>query len=336
MVTIKDISKASGFSQAVISRLFRGDETLSITPKTRKKIITTALAMGYDRGKIKTSLEKIAIFFWLDENQLLQDLYYKKAKEALLKYSKLVNLELVFITPKQGIQTITDDISGFISFGFMSSKELQSLKNRNLRGVVIEMNPLTDDFDTVKPDTDRITRKSIDNFINSGFTKIGFIGGHYHDPETHQEGMDSREKEFRDYLSTKDLLRNNYIFTSGLFTVDEGYKLAMKMVQECRDDLPQACLIASDTIAIGVLQALNEVGIRIPDQLAIISINDDEFAKLVSPPLTTYRIEMEEIAKTALDTLTDQFLYPRKITKTILLGAELIVRKSFIPSKSDE
>ncbi len=87
--------------------------------------------------------------------------------------------------------------------------------------------------------------------------------------------------------------------------------------------------MASDTIAVGVLQALNERSIIIPDRLELISINDNEIAKFVAPPLTTFKIDVEEIAKTAIDLLVDQIVHPRTITKTVLLGAELIERKSF-------
>ena len=105
------------------------------------------------------------------------------------------------------------------------------------------------------------------------------------------------------------------------------------MVTQLGKNLPQACLIASDAIAVGFLQYLYEANIAVPEDIAIISINDDEIAQFVAPPLTTYRIDTEEIAKTAIDLLSDQIVHPRNITKTVLIGAELIVRKSFIQKK---
>ena len=86
MVTIRDVAKESGYSSALISRLFKGDETLAITPSTKNKIITTALALGYDRSKIKTSLHTIAVLFWLSEEQIMEDAYFKNLKDGLEKY----------------------------------------------------------------------------------------------------------------------------------------------------------------------------------------------------------------------------------------------------------
>lgn len=332
MVTIKDISAASGYSQATISRLFKGDESLSITAETKQTIITTALSLGYDRSKIKTTLYKIAIPFFLNRAQVIQDMYFTQVQNALIKFGKLANMEMQFITEKAKLALLPEDISGFIGVGDLSREDLSLLKERGLKGVLLEINPCPKYFDTVKPDTDSMTRDAIDEFIHAGFTKIGFIGGSYHDPQTGREEMDSRERVFRDYLASKDLLQEDYIFSEGLFSIDEGYQLASDMVSKLKDRLPEACFIASDTLAIGALQAFNELGIKLPAELAIISINDNEIAQFVSPPLTTYRIDVEEMAKTAIELLADQLTYPRKITKTVLLGSELILRKSFVRS----
>ena len=56
MVTIKEIANKSGFSQATVSRLLNGDESLSIAEDTRKAIIRSALSLGYDRSNIKTPI----------------------------------------------------------------------------------------------------------------------------------------------------------------------------------------------------------------------------------------------------------------------------------------
>ena len=145
--------------------------------------------------------------------------------------------------------------------------------------------------------------------------------------------MDSREVTFRHYLSTLGLLNEKYILSEGRFSVEQGYNLVKNNISKWKDDLPEAIFIASDTIAIGCLQAFNELQINIPDNIEIISINDNDISKFVSPPLTTFRIEAEEIAKTTIDMLVDQIVYNRKTTKTVLLNSELIIRKSFVPKK---
>ncbi|MDR0886490.1 MAG: LacI family DNA-binding transcriptional regulator [Clostridiales Family XIII bacterium] len=330
MVKIKDIASKSGFSQATVSRLLKGDESLSITDETRSKIIHTALSLGYDRSKIKTVLEKIAVLFWLTEQDELQDVYFVKLRRSLEKYSKLNNMEIVIVKHEDGIDSIPVGVSGFIGVGSFSSKEAKQLKSILPKGVFLEINPEQDLFDTVKPDTDRMTKKAIDCFLDNNYKNIGFIGGSFHNPDADNDEVDSREAVFRCYLESKNILQEKYIYSGGKFAVSQGYELTLRLIDELKDDLPDAVLIASDTIAVGALQAFNEKGISIPEQVSIISINDNDIAKFVSPPLTTFRIDVDEIAKTAVELLLDQLVYPRSITKMILVGSELIERKSFV------
>lgn len=78
----------------------------------------------------------------------------------------------------------------------------------------------------------------------------------------------------------------------------------------------------------GCLQALNEKGIAIPNRVSIVSINNISFAKYVSPPLTTFHIDIHELCKNAVQLLLEQVQDKRRTVKTLYVGAELIVRKS--------
>ena len=75
MVTIKEIAEKSGFSTSTVSRLLNNDNSLSVSPKTKKKILNTALSLGYERKYIKTIIEKIALLFWITDTEELEDVY---------------------------------------------------------------------------------------------------------------------------------------------------------------------------------------------------------------------------------------------------------------------
>lgn len=330
MVTIKKIAEESGFSQATVSRLLKGDTSLSISEPTRKTIINTALSLGYDRSKIKTTIEKIALLFWMTNQEELQDLYFHQLRLTIEKYAQENNLDILTLKHEDGVQSLPKNIAGFIGVGFFSKEETKQLKAICPNGVFLEMNPDPEMFDTVKPDTDRMTRHAIDLFLNKGYKKIGFIGGAYHNPDIDLDEIDSREMIFRQYLTHKGEFKEKYLFSGGKFTVKQGYQLTKEMIETLGNDLPECIFIASDTIAVGALQAFNEAGIMIPDRLEIISVNDNDIAKFVSPPLTTFRIDVEELARTSIDMLVDQLIYPREITKTVLIGAQLIERRSFV------
>ncbi len=62
--------------------------------------------------------------------------------------------------------------------------------------------------------------------------------------------------------------------------------------------------------------------------MSVISINNISVAKYVSPPLTTFHIDIKELCKNAIELLLEQILEKRKAVKTLYIGAELVVRKS--------
>lgn len=330
MITIKEIAQQAGFSPSTVSRLLSNDPSLSVSPETKQKILSTALSLGYERKYIKTIIEKIALLFWITEIEELEDIYFKDMRLKIEKYANENNMELVTIKKESGISKIPKDINGFIAIGSFSEKEISKLLKITKNGVFIDSNPAPDYYDSVQPNTPLITKKAIDYFIKDGHSNIGFIGGTFHNPNTDLEEKDIREISFRYYMQKLGYLNEDNIFIEPNFSVDSGYKSAKKAIENLKDKLPTAFFVASDPIAIGVLQALNEYNIPVPSRVSVISINNIDVSKYVSPPLSTFNIDINELCKTAINLLSERIIEDRKLQKTIYLNCELIIRKSFI------
>ena len=330
MITIKEIAQQAGFSPSTVSRLLSNDPSLSVSPETKQKILNTAISLGYERKYIKTIIEKIALLFWITEIEELEDIYFKDMRLKIEKYANENNMELVTIKKESGISKIPKDINGFIAIGSFSEKEISKLLKITKNGVFIDSNPAPDYYDSVQPNTPLITKKAIDYFIENGHSNIGFIGGTFHNPNTDLEEKDIREISFRYYMQKLGYLNEDNIFIEPNFSVDSGYKSAKKAIENLKDKLPTAFFVASDPIAIGVLQALNEYNIPVPSRVSVISINNIDVSKYVSPPLSTFNIDINELCKTAINLLSERIIEDRKLQKTIYLNCELVVRKSFI------
>jgi LacI family transcriptional regulator len=242
--------------------------------------------------------------------------------------ARLFNVELITYKISDGIHQIPDSIEGFIAVGTFSDKELAYLRSITSNGVFLDTSPDPNHFDSVRPDLPQITRRTVDFLMEKGHTEIGFIGGTYHNPNTDQDEMDLRERVFRRYMERKGLFKDQYVFHGRGFSVDTGYSLMKRAIQQLGDQLPTAFFVAADPIAVGCLQALNEHGIAIPNRVSIVSINNISVAKYVSPPLTTFDIDMREICKNGIQLLLEQVVEKRKLVKTLFIGSELVVRKS--------
>ncbi|WP_299093562.1 LacI family DNA-binding transcriptional regulator [uncultured Metabacillus sp.] len=328
MATIKDVAEASGFSISTVSRVLNNDLSLSVPDETRDKIYEVADKLNYRKKMIRHLVKNIAFLYWLTDKEELEDVYFKTMRLELEKLAGECNVELTTYKITEGISKIPDNIEGFIAVGSFSDKELAYLRGITTNGVFIDTTPDPDHFDSVRPNLSQITKRTIDFLIEKGHREIGFVGGTYHNPNTDKDEMDIREQTFRQYMMEKDLLNENYLFIHRGFSVENGYQLMQKAIKDLGEDLPTAFFIAADPIAVGCLQALNENGIAIPNRVSIVSINNISVAKYVSPPLTTFHIDLHEICKNAIELLLERVVKKRKIVKTLYLGSELVVRKS--------
>lgn len=328
MATIKDIAKEAGCSISTVSRVLNNDPTLSVGEETRTRIFEVADEVGYRKKTLKTLVKNIAFLYWLTDNEELEDVYFQTMRVEIEKKARENNIELTTYKLEGGIEKIPLDIDGFIAVGSFMNRELEYLRELTPHGVFIDSTPDPAYYDSVRPDLAQITRQAVEVLIEQGHQKIGFIGGTYHNQDADTEEMDGRERAFRQAMEERQLLREEFIFCRRGFSVDNGYYLMNQAVQQLGEELPTAFYVAADPIAVGCLQVLNEQQIEIPKRVSLISVNDTSISKYVSPPLTTFRIDLEEICQNAIQLLLERILKKRKVVKTVYIGAELIIRKS--------
>lgn len=326
MATIKEIAEIVGVSSAAVSRVLNYDEGISVSEETREAIFVTAEKIGYKKKVIYPKIENVALLYFTDNEDELEDVFYRGVREEVIKQAKKMNIRLQIYDRRDGMSVIPRDLNAFIAVGWLTRKEINQLYKICPRGVFIGTSPDEKLFDAVRPNMDSFVTQMVDYFVEKGHKKIGFIGGSDRNIDTGKPSMDIREWSFRQSVAYYHCLEEEYILISEKFTVDEGYRMGKELLK--KSSLPTALCIASDTLAVGVLQALNEKGIQVPEQMALFSINDVNIAKYLSPPLTTIHIDIPCICETALDLLRNRVLYGGKVTKLIFVNGIPIFRKS--------
>ena len=326
MATIKEIAEIVGVSSAAVSRVLNYDEGISVSEETREAIFATAEKIGYKKKVIYPKIENVALLYFTDNEDELEDVFYRGVREEVIKQAKKMNIRLQIYDRRDGMSVIPRDLNAFIAVGWLTRKEINQLYKICPRGVFIGTSQDEKLFDAVRPNMDSFVTQMVDYFVEKGHKKIGFIGGSDRNIDTGKPSMDIREWSFRQSVAYYHCLEEEYILISEKFTVDEGYRMGKELLK--KSSLPTALCIASDTLAVGVLQALNEKGIQVPEQMALFSINDVNIAKYLSPPLTTIHIDIPCICETALDLLRNRVLYGGKVTKLIFVNGIPIFRKS--------
>ncbi len=326
MATIKEIAEIVGVSSAAVSRVLNYDEGISVSAETRAAIFAAAEKIGYKKRVIYPKIDNVALLYFAEHEDELEDIFYQNVKDELLKQAKKMNIQLSVCTREDGMEAIPKNLNAFVAIGWLNRKEINKLYKICRKGVFIGTSPDEKLFDAVRPNMDSFVTQIVDYFVEKGHKSIGFIGGPDRNIDTGEPAMDIREWSFRQSAAYYHCLDEEFILISEKFTVPEGYRLGKELVKKKK--LPTALCVASDTLAVGVLQALNEEGIQIPDQIAVFSINDVNIARYVSPPLTTIHIDIPIICETALDLLRNRVINGGKITKSIFINGLPVYRKS--------
>lgn len=335
MVTLKEIAKVVGVSQATVSRVLNFDETMAVSPQTRQAIIETAERLDYAtprnrKGKATAALSKpvakVALVHFLGPEQELIDPYYVALRLGIESRCSTLKVETIkaYHTDRMPDAALLKGADGIIAIGRHDSAEIDWLKRHNRHVVYADFTPASDEFDAVDSDLTLAMKKLLQALTDLDYRRIGFVGW------VDQALGDLSEKPEKRYTAFVDWMnaRNRYdpsICLADQNTEDSGYRLT-KIILE-RKNRPDAIVTCNDNMAVGAYRAAHELGLRIPDDLAIASFNDISVAQFLTPPLSTVRVPAEEIGETAVDLLMER-VGGRRIPKRVSLGTSIVWRGS--------
>lgn len=327
MATIKDIAEKAGVSIATVSRVLNYDSSLSVTDETRKKILEVAEELSYKKRAVrKTASSKIAIIHWYTEKEELEDLYYLSIRYGIEQRCQQLDTQFVHYFYNDLAEAKNENPQGIIAIGKFSKPQVEAMAEITENIVFTDFSPDEDRYDSIVIDFEKATRKIIDYLIENCHQSIGYIGGREAFKDGSAEIEDIRETAFRSYMTEQNLLDEDNIYI-GAFSVNSGYSLMKRAIEEKGDNLPTAIFAGNDLIAIGCLRALHEENIPVPDRVNVIGINDISVSKYIYPALTTLKVHTELMGETAIDMMMER-MAGRKIAKKIFIATELVKRQS--------
>jgi len=337
MVTIKEIANAVGVSSATVSRVLNYDATLSISAKKRQAVIETAEALNYATPRNRNrqngaaqapmpSIGKIALAHFLRPAQELTDPYYIGVRLGIENRCQALKAEVVKVyhTDHMPEASLLRDAAGVIAVGRHTDEEIEWLRLHSRNLVFADFSPASDMEDSVESDVCLAMRKLLSALHAQGYRRIGFLGWIEHVNQVPQQYVERRCKTYIEWMTEHGLFDPDLCMTQQL-TADSGYDLARAMLQ--KPNPPDLLIACNDNMAIGAYRAVKELGLRIPDDVAVASFNDIPVAQLLHPPLSTVKIPSELIGETAVDLLVER-LAGRDVAKKVTLATELVWRGS--------
>ena len=156
----------------------------------------------------------------------------------------------------------------------------------------------------------------------NGHRRIAFIGG----PERDYSNGSKRLEGFRQAAEELSLeIPDSYIL-HGNFTYESGADCMRRLYEE-NTELPTAVMACSDLMAIGAISCAGRLGLRVPDDLSIMGVDDSDLARYFSPALTTVRIPYFDEGKTAANVLFDLVESGMKTTGSITHIPHKVIRR---------
>ena len=333
--TVRDVARVAGVSPSTASLVL--NRKGHISAPTRSHVLEVAASMGFtprpqrprDEGPVRSiqflKIAKHAHTINRDHNHFISDYIDGMSEEAHRRGYKLQ----VVSHEKTPIPTVVDLLvgsgaKGVIALGTeLSADDVSLIQRAGLPTVFIDT--LYDGIEAnfVDMNNHDAVFKVLAHLKASGFREIGFVGS---DVETRNFHL-RREAFFRSMDSLGLPVASEHVLTIGS-TQHDAYEDSRTALAGSGAPA-RAYFCANDVMAFGLIRALKEKGLRIPEDVAVVGFDNLPMSAIMEPPLTTIEVSKRRIGSLAVGLLHDVMSETRASPAVkILVGAELIVRTS--------
>jgi LacI family transcriptional regulator len=334
--SLKSISEDLNISKGTVSRVLNGKaEEYRISKETVNRVLKYARETGYSPNLMARGLQASRSFtIGLVIPDIANPFFALMAKHIENAASKADYSIILFDTnedlkkEKLQIQKMLDrNVDGIIAAPVGTSFDhFKDLINQEIPLVFIDRYSLSHNVPYISSDNYGGAFDAIRLLLDSGHRKIGLIKGN-----DAIEPVKERKKGYLDALVKEGIDINPNWMAGNAFSIDLSYQCTLDMLS--KNDRPSAFFAMSNLLGLGVIRAVNEKGLKIPDDISLIVFDEQPYSAFLNPPLTTVRQNSEEIGKMAVEYVLKKIDDYNAVLKSVNLPVELIPRKSVLEIK---
>jgi LacI family repressor for deo operon, udp, cdd, tsx, nupC, and nupG len=326
--TMKDVAQRAGVSIQTVSTVINHGRAVS--DKTRSRVMTAIKELGYQPDNIARSLrtgitQTIALVvsditnpFFATMASTVED-YAQTNGYSLILYNTHSDVQ----REKEYIQTaIQRGIDGLL---FVSTQDemggLETLQAANIPVVAIDRIPRGYQGPSVILDNYMTGQLVAEYLLDLGHIHFAHISGP-------MELLLSRQRAqgFQETIYDRGLEPGPSIPGDDDWSSESGHKAMKQILKMC--PRPTAVFAANDRMAIGAMRASIEAGLKIPDDISVVGVDDIELAAYQSPSLTTVQQSLIDIATLGISLLFDMLAGQIPEQPQVMCKPRLIVRES--------
>lgn len=310
MATLKELSEYTGFSITTISRVLNNDPTMSVSDSTRASILEAAGKLHYKTTpkprKTQAGAGKVlrfAIAEMLSPAEQLADPYYLYLRSYAEQRCVDLNIEIARLFEREGAYQLNPaaPVDGVLAIGIFSEEQLRALSTISRNLVFLDSAPDELQFDSVVINFKLGVEQALDHLLSRGHRKIGFVGPDRKLDNRKRPAPEVRRQYFVNYLRERSLFHEEFVFETPMDARSARGTLLGHI--HAGHQMPTALLTANEECAIGAVGALHECGLRVPEDVSIISFNDTAPSALTNPPLTSVSTHVESMSAVAIEIL---------------------------------
>ncbi len=328
MVNYNDIAKIAKVSSTTVSHVI--NKTRFVSPETKDKVLEAMQELSYKpnllaRGLATGVTHTIGLIISDIKNPFYPEII-QGVEELAIRSEYNIFLCNTDYDVEKGLKSIgaliSKKVDGIIIASSQADKFLfKELAESTIPFVLVDWNESKINVDSIYFDFKSGIRKAIEYLVSLGHKKIYFISG----PKDLKTAS-IRENNFISIIKGYESEGISYKIIEGNHKIDGGINAAKEIEKE--KDMPTSIICSNDLTAIGAMKTLQTDGVKIPDQISIIGLDNIMLSEIVSPALTTIGLERYLIGKSAAELLLNRIKNKDIPKQTRYFNTQLIVRES--------
>jgi LacI family transcriptional regulator, galactose operon repressor len=327
-VTIEDVARAAGVSRQTVSRAINQKDEIS--PVTMTRVMETVDRLGYHpswvaRGLATQRTQVVGLVVPDITNPFFPEIA-RGVQDAARARNYNVFLCNTDESADQELQVLyslaAQPVDGILLFGSrISDADLAAFADQYQPLVVLNRWLERADVSMILVDNHLGARLAVEHLAERGHRNMGMLAGPLASPSSLQ-----RVQGFRQAMAERALPVPDSCIVTGAPTLDGGHEAARQLLM--RHPEVTGLLAYNDLVALGALQACKQLGRPVPGGCAVVGFDDIRLASMVSPALTTIRVDKYDLGCQAMQRLLQILDDPAGCAPPVHVPVELVVRQS--------
>ncbi|MCA2001904.1 MAG: LacI family transcriptional regulator [Chloroflexi bacterium] len=324
--TLRDVAKKAGVSHQTVSRVINGKA--DVLPETRALVEAAIEEMGYRPNAIARSMARGQTHTLACISPNLTDFTFASVIEGAeieARQHKYFMLSSSASDP-EAFRELLDElvghrrVDGLIIINPYADRRFEYIP-KDFPLVFVGVSAHEKNICSVSLDDEKVAYEATRHLLELGHADIALVTG-----PMEEDCSQDRAEGYRRALNEAGIPFDKTMVFEGDWSATSGRDALFSFIEQGR--APTAVFAQNDRMALGVMSAAREAGIKVPSQLSVIGVDDMPLSSYFDPPLTTMRQDIPRIGREATRMLLEIVQHKTTQTCDMKLPAELVIRQS--------